>query len=444
MLSLHPVNTAAAVWDRVGGELGRPAAALDYRGHGVSDPGASYLPADFAADALAVLDHLGWERVHLAGGSIGGAVAVEIAARIPGRIASIAAFGATLRIGLSADEVAPLLDGLRTLGVDETFRQHGAQIVGPKSLPGVGERFVELGGGRDPDVVAEIVRTTFCRADSRPAAAVLGNRLPPVPALVAVGTDDPTCPMAMAEELAGHFGAPVTVLDGIGHLPMLEAPEQVVALLTTHWRTTDRRTMATELHPIAEPRYVGPAEDIEAIRVAHRDWWAANNTVDNNGRETVERAARNFAPGTLMFNLNGHTYYGLDEMRRAWEYYVGAIEIEVCYLWDYRIHVEGDLAYLTCEGVFPTKAATEEGWKASNIEIGEAAGAPVGVRFRETSIARRDDGEGNKVWKLWHFHCSPSAPADEVRPGIGDTATERGDARGGAVAQTAEQPAPTV
>lgn len=185
VLLLHPVNTAAAVWADVAPSLARPVAAVDYRGHGSSDPGPSYLPADFAADALAVLDHLGWDRVHLVGGSIGGAVATEVAARIPDRVLSIACFGATLRIGMSEAEVAPLLAGLRELGVDEMFRQHGAQVVGPRALPGVGERFAKLGGSRDVDVVAEIVRTTFSLADSRPAASTLPRR----PALVAVGTD---------------------------------------------------------------------------------------------------------------------------------------------------------------------------------------------------------------------------------------------------------------
>lgn len=236
VLLLHPVNTAAAVWDAVAPLLDRPVAALDYRGHGASDPGPSYLPADFAADALAVLDHLGWARVHLAGGSIGGAVAVEMAARIPDRVASIACFGATLRIGLSDAELAPLLAGLRELGVDEMFRQHGAQIAGPRALPGAGDRLAELGGGRDLETVAAIVTTTFRDADARPAAA----RVPQLPALVAVGTHDPTCPPAMAEELAGFLGATVTSLDGIGHLPMVEAPREVADLLTDLHNSTDK------------------------------------------------------------------------------------------------------------------------------------------------------------------------------------------------------------
>ncbi len=194
--------------------------------------------------------------------------------------------------------------------------------------------------------------------------------------------------------------------------------------------------MNAELYPTAEPRFEGPAEDVEAIRQAHRDWWAGNHT------QEVPRCARNFAPDTLMFNLNGHTYYGLDEMIEVWEHYVETIKVEVCLIWDLRIFVHGDLAYITSEGVFPTKNSGEADQSPSMYRIGDQDETPVGIRFRETSIARRDDGEGNPVWKIWHFHCSLAAPADEPRPGIGDTWTERGGARGGSVPQTVELPAP--
>lgn len=229
VLLLHPVNTGAAVWLDVAGDLGRPAVALDYRGHGYSDPGPRYLPADYAADALAVADHLRWSRLHLVGGSIGGAVAVEVAALAPDRVASIACFGSTLRIGLNEEELAPLLDEVSGIGIAEWFARNGAGLVGPAAASGVVERLVELNQGRDLATVVDIVRDTFCRADSRATAAGLRRPLPA--ALVAVGSDDPTCPLPMAEELAHSLGTEPVVLPGIGHLPMIEAPDQMVALL---------------------------------------------------------------------------------------------------------------------------------------------------------------------------------------------------------------------
>jgi hypothetical protein len=124
-----------------------------------------------------------------------------------------------------------------------------------------------------------------------------------------------------------------------------------------------------------------------------------------------------------MFNLNGHTYYGLDEMDKVWEFYHDNAEIGIVPIWDMRIYVDGDLAYLTSEGILPTRAVTEAGWGASNAEA--SPDEMTEIRFRETSVLRRDDGEGNAEWKIWHFHCSVNAPIDEVRPGFDDTWASR-------------------
>lgn len=236
ILYLHPVNTAAAVWTWVADELGedRSAFAVDYRAHGRSAAGGPYHPADYAADALAVLDAEAVARAHVVCGSIGGAVAVELAVAAPDRVASIAAFGATLRVGWAEPLLDETEEDLRALGVREWFVRHGGEILGPATRPDAADRLVELAstgrdGDRDLDTVVEVLRTTFGRADSRPAAARLGASRPP--ARVFVGTHDPTCPPAMAQELAGALGAEVHTVTDIGHLPMLEDPAGSAALI---------------------------------------------------------------------------------------------------------------------------------------------------------------------------------------------------------------------
>ncbi len=165
--------------------------------------------------------------------------------------------------------------------------------------------------------------------------------------------------------------------------------------------------------------------DAAEIRKVHREWWASNNGLD------VERMRRCFAPDYLMWNLNGHPYYSLAEKVTLFRYYQDhMVPTDPPELWDIRVTVDGDMAYVTAEGILPVTVASEEGSGSSLIDAMapryERRGDQVLFRFRETSVFRRDDGEGNPEWRIWHFHCSPLAPEDEPRPCFRDTARERG------------------
>lgn len=60
---------------------------FDQRGLGqTSKPETDYTMADYAADAVGLLDALGWDRCHVMGVSFGGMVAQEIAIRYPERV----------------------------------------------------------------------------------------------------------------------------------------------------------------------------------------------------------------------------------------------------------------------------------------------------------------------------------------------------------------------
>lgn len=61
--------------------------SFDQRGLGqTSKPETEYTMADYAADAVGLLDALGWDRCHVMGVSFGGMVAQEIAIRYPERV----------------------------------------------------------------------------------------------------------------------------------------------------------------------------------------------------------------------------------------------------------------------------------------------------------------------------------------------------------------------
>jgi 2-succinyl-6-hydroxy-2,4-cyclohexadiene-1-carboxylate synthase len=79
---------------------------LDHRGHGKSSAPAdrsSYTIKQMADDVEALVAHVGFERYHLLGHSMGGAVSQEIALRSPGRLLSLTLedTGPTFDIGKS-------------------------------------------------------------------------------------------------------------------------------------------------------------------------------------------------------------------------------------------------------------------------------------------------------------------------------------------------------
>src|SRR5262249_33438862 len=94
VLFLHGWLDHCHSFDWLGDQLPRSwrQVAVDFRGHGQSDPrppGALYNFTDYLADVNAVIEHLGTDRIHLVGHSLGGAVALFFAAARPERIQSV-------------------------------------------------------------------------------------------------------------------------------------------------------------------------------------------------------------------------------------------------------------------------------------------------------------------------------------------------------------------
>jgi len=162
-------------------------------------------------------------------------------------------------------------------------------------------------------------------------------------------------------------------------------------------------------------------EDREAILKLHKDWWEANHQLIIPQMQTVYPSGMSY----LMFNLNGHPYFGIDEKTELWRFYQKNLDIvmfpdvEIM-----RLTVSGDMAWIACEGIFPLREIGDEGTGSETWEVKEGEYDDYGLRA--TEIYQRDDGDGNPVWKMWHFHCSPMPAEDEPRPGFGDTRVERG------------------
>lgn len=92
-LLLHSLAAHSHWWDWSAPLLAErfSVAALDLRGHGGSawaEPPA-YRAGDYAADIVAVLDHLGWRSPLVIGHSLGGYIGAYLAARHPDRVGAL-------------------------------------------------------------------------------------------------------------------------------------------------------------------------------------------------------------------------------------------------------------------------------------------------------------------------------------------------------------------
>lgn len=208
---------------------------VDLPGCGKSPPAPSYAVHRQAGRVAALLDDLGLRRVAVAGHSSGGYVATALAEQRPDLVGSLV----LVSTGPSPDALLPQPALLRVLlapplGPLLWRRRTDAMIRRGISLTCV--RPVEV----PDDLVADLQRTTYraTRGVLRANSVYLAERSVPerlaavtVPVLVIFGAADPRWDPASARRYDAAPTARVRMLAGVGHLPMLEAPEATGELL---------------------------------------------------------------------------------------------------------------------------------------------------------------------------------------------------------------------
>jgi len=210
-------------------------ASLDLRGHGESDVSfSSYGPEAVGADLLALVEAEGGRAVVVAN-SAAAASAVWAAAEAPERVAGLALLGPVARDGERDRPMAPWLQ--RLLGV---------VLSGPWG-PSVWLRFYDAFyvAGHPPDHAENRARIRASLTDRRRLRALWDTGTLPkggcaarigevrAPSLVVMGTRDPDFadPSAEAAWLAGALGGRAELLDGVGHYPHLERPDETARIL---------------------------------------------------------------------------------------------------------------------------------------------------------------------------------------------------------------------
>ncbi|ADU51732.1 2-succinyl-6-hydroxy-2,4-cyclohexadiene-1- carboxylic acid synthase/2-oxoglutarate decarboxylase [Thermaerobacter marianensis DSM 12885] len=250
-LLLHGFTGSAATWAGVWDELAAegPLVAVDLLGHGrTAAPAhpARYRMEEQVADLLALLDRLGCRRIHLVGYSMGGRVALSLAAAAPERVASLVLESSSPGLADPAEREA------RRRADDELARR--IEVEGVEAFTRHWERLPLFAGLRRlPPAAQAAVRAT--RLAQRPRGLAnslrgmgagvqppLWDRLPdlPMPVLCLAGAEDGKY-AALASRMAARLprGRAVTV-PGAGHTVHLEEPAAFVREVRAFWEEVRR------------------------------------------------------------------------------------------------------------------------------------------------------------------------------------------------------------
>lgn len=148
----------------------------------------------------------------------------------------------------------------------------------------------------------------------------------------------------------------------------------------------------------------------EVLRV-HQQWWKANVGLDMAAMKECFPSGDSFS----MFNRNGFTYYGVDELTKLWEHYSQGPPRLIQTVAIVRLEVSSDMAWLICELKYRrvSPVTSDDHWEPANAD--EVFGS------KATEIYHRDDGNGQPEWRMWHFQSGALHPAGENRPAFDDS-----------------------
>lgn len=227
----NSLGTDLRVWDALLPHLpsGLRIIRYDMRGHGLSEaPAGDYYMGELVGDAAGLMDHLGARDAVFVGLSIGGVVAQGLAAERPDLVAAAVLCNTAPKIGTEAmwqerittvrgKGIAALADAVLERWFSRGFREGRAE---------------ELAGWRNMLVRTPVEGYAGCCAaladtdlrDSTPRLRL--------PVLAVAGSEDGATPPDLVREMAGSIaGARFALIRGAGHIPCVEAPAELGALI---------------------------------------------------------------------------------------------------------------------------------------------------------------------------------------------------------------------
>ena len=228
---IHSLALNGRIWDGVVGRLAKDAEVLTYdcRGHGRSGcPEGPFTTELFARDLVELLDHLQWDKVTVAGCSMGGCVAQTFAGMHPTRVISLGLIDTTAWYGEDGPRAwRERAENARTKGLDglvdfqvtrwfsDGFRKDHAELV---------QSTIEVFLANDISCYAATC-IMLGDADLRHYAPALR-----MPTGIVVGEEDYATPVAASQALHKSIpGSTLTILPGGRHLTPIQCPDDIAS-----------------------------------------------------------------------------------------------------------------------------------------------------------------------------------------------------------------------
>jgi pimeloyl-ACP methyl ester carboxylesterase len=261
LLMVHGLGGSALNWMAVGPELANThhAIALDLAGFGQTPLFDRSAAVGANADLVRhFIEQVFDEPVTLMGNSMGGHISILVAAdhaKWVERLVLVDPAVPGVHVRRPEPAMLGVMAALSVPGLAETLLDHRARMLGPERLVMETLALVCADPGRvSPDVVAAHVQLTAERSNlgtqnSRAflqATRSIGlrmadprfwahARLVRAPTLVIEGDQDRLIPLAAARELVRRIPKwKLAVLEGVGHVPMMETPDLFLRVLN-HW-----------------------------------------------------------------------------------------------------------------------------------------------------------------------------------------------------------------
>ena len=248
VLLLHPFLMSQTVWEVVAQQLAETGSyevfAPTMAGHnGGPYAGTWLLSSSVLADHVErQLDELGWDTAHIVGNSLGGWVAFELERRGRARtVTGVAAAGGWTRWSpVKFEVIAKFVSGMPILLLARLFGQRALQLPFSRRLAtlplsgspgGVTER--EMSGIIDDAAHCPAYFQLLVKTLLQPGLMELADTA--VPAHIVLCEKDRVVPPS---RFSRHFtdflpaGTRVTRLEGVGHVPMFEAPGRVAEAIS--------------------------------------------------------------------------------------------------------------------------------------------------------------------------------------------------------------------